>query len=225
MRRTGPTRAREDALVLLRGLEDRPTSRAAIGQLCTRREVCVWRARVVAARPLPLSCHHKQSTIEHRCVGQTYRGAELDVCSMVNLTWIGWSAVLYSTRFSERAVGCRGVRYPKTRRTNSMQRGASPLCVRAEATPDGRRSARVAYSRDASARQHRTGKGMRWARIHIEQRVVEDHTVSLSLPRLATHSSARREGYRYSYRSRAATGQHSRQHGPSCGSPPHAPLI
>ena len=63
---------------------------------------------------------------------------------MVNLTWIGWSAVLYSTRFSERARWA-AVRYPKTRRTNSMQRGASPLCVRAEATPDGRRSARVAY--------------------------------------------------------------------------------
>ena len=28
---------------------------------------------------------------------------------MVNLTWIGWSAVLYSTRFSERAVGCRAL--------------------------------------------------------------------------------------------------------------------
>lgn len=223
MRRTGPTRAREDALVLLRGLEDRPTSRAAIGQLCTRREVCVWRARVVAARPLPLSCHHKQSTIEHRCVGQTYRGAELDVCSMVNLTWIGWSAVLYSTRFSERAVGCRALSQNAPHQFDAAT--GRPRCAsgpRRRRTGGAQRGWRT---RDASARQHRTGKGMRWARIHIEQRVVEDHTVSLSLPRLATHSSARREGYRYSYRSRAATGQHSRQHGPSCGSPPHAPLI
>ena len=84
---------------------------------------------------------------------------------MVNLTWIGWSAVLYSTRFSERAVGCRALSQ-NAHQFDAAERGASPLCVRARRrrTEGAQRRWRT---RDASARQNRTGKGMRWARIHM----------------------------------------------------------